>query len=143
MGLWPADTSLSSPMPFGAAESDRKVGALVPTNLNAALPGSAEKNFGLDEGCRFMLSEFFYTHVFCEGKLVCSAASCGSTGLDTNVFANNHRNQFMNTALAQQHHDSGLPAYTTMGVGVVLNPTDWLSVLTAVADSDGRAKTTV
>ena len=31
--------------------------------------------------------------------------------------------------------------YTTMGLGVIVNPTPWLSIMSAVADTDGRAKT--
>ena len=32
--------------------------------------------------------------------------------------------------------------YTNLGVGAVVDPVDWLSVLTAVADSEGKATTT-
>ncbi|UCD30442.1 MAG: carbohydrate porin [Planctomycetota bacterium] len=143
MGLWPGGSFTFLADGVWGGGIDRKVGALLPTNLNAALPGSAEPGFGLNEGCRFLLSEFFYTQVLCECKLILLGGKLwGARAFDTNVFANNHREQFMNVALRNNVLIPQFLPYTTMGVGVIVNPTDWLSILTAVADSDGRAKTT-
>jgi porin len=143
MNLWPGGSFTFLADAVWGGGIDRKVGALIPTNLNAALPGSAEDNFGFDEGCRFMLSEFFYTQVLFEGKLILLGGKLwGARAFDTNVFANNHRTQFMNTALRNNVMIPTFLPYTTLGVGAIVNPTEWLSILTAVADTDGRAKTT-
>jgi len=143
MGLWPGGSFTFLADALWGGGIDRKVGALIPTNFNAALPGSAEPGFGFDEGCRFMLSEFFYTQVLFEGKLILLGGKLwGARAFDTNVFANNHRTQFMNTALRNNVVIPNFLPYTTLGVGAIVNPTDWLSIITAVADTDGRAKTT-
>ncbi len=90
-----------------------------------------------------ILSEFFYQHVLFEGKLILLAGKLfGGRAFDANVFADDERTQFMNVALRKNVMIPGFLPYTTLGVGAVVNPTPWLSVITAVPDSDGRAKTT-
>jgi len=144
MGLWPGGTFIIKAEGVWGGGIDRKVGALLPVNFDAAKPGSAEPGFGLDEGCRFLLSEFIYTQALAEGKLILIAGKLfgGSRGFDGNVFANDEQTQFMNVAFRNNPLIPGFLPYTTLGAGFVVNPTEWLSILTAAADSDGRAKTT-
>jgi porin len=143
LGMWPGGTFVFLGDAVWGGGIDRKVGSLVPVNLNAALPGSAEPGFGLSEGARFLFSEWFYQHVFMEGKLILLGGKLwGARAFDTNVFANDHRTQFMNTALRNNVQIPQFLPYTTLGVGAIVNPLDWLSIKTAVADTDGRAKTT-
>jgi len=143
MGLWPGGSFTLFAESVWGGGIDRQVGTLVPVNLDAALPGSAEPNFGFDEGCRFLFSEWFYTQVLMEGKLILLGGKLwGARAFDTNVFANSHEDQFLNTSLRNNPLIPQFLPYTTLGVGAIVNPTEWLSILTAVADTDGRAKTT-
>jgi len=70
MGLWQGGSLLFHGESVWGGGIDKKVGALIPTNLNAALPGSAEPGFGLDEGGRYLLSEVIFQQVLFEGKLI-------------------------------------------------------------------------
>ncbi|MBN1491839.1 MAG: carbohydrate porin, partial [Phycisphaerae bacterium] len=143
MGLWPGGAFILHAEPIWGGGIDKKVGALLPTNTDAALPGSAEPGFGLDEGGRMLLSEFIYQQVLFEGKLILVGGKLfGARAFDTNAFANNERTQFLNIAFRNNPMIPGFLPYTTMGIGAIVNPTEWLSVMTAVADSSGRAKTT-
>jgi porin len=112
------------------------VGSLLPVNLDAVKPGAGE-------GCMMTLSEWIYFQSLFENKLVLIAGKLdGSRAFDRNAFANDERTQFMNAGLRNNMIIPAFLPYTNLGAGVVLNPTDWLSVVTAVADSEGRAKTT-
>jgi len=143
MGLWPGGSFIFHAETLWGAGINPKVGSLLPVNTNAALVGSAEDNWGYGEGGRMILSEYFYQQVLFEGKLILLAGKLfGGRAFDTNVFADNERTQFMNIALRKNVMIPAFLPYTTLGAGVVVNPTPWLSVITAVADSDGRAKTT-
>lgn len=113
-----------------------KVGSLIPVNLDAFKPGAGE-------GCTFTLSEYFYEQVLFDGKLILLAGKLdGSRAFETNALANNEKTQFMNTALRNNPMIPSFLPYTVLGVGAIVNPTDWLSILTAVTDSEGRNKTT-
>ncbi len=136
MGLWKGGTILlNAETKWGDGIQD-KVGSLMPVNLDAYKPG-----FG--EGCQMTLSEWILFQALFEGKLVLIAGKLdGSRAFDRNVFANDERTQFMNGALRNNMIIPAFLPYTNLGLGAVVNPTDWLSVVTAVADSEGEAKTT-
>ncbi len=143
MGLWKGASLLFHAESVWGGGIDKKVGGLLPTNLNAALPGSAEPGFGLDEGGRYLLSEIIFTQVLLEGKLILLGGKLwGARAFDTNMFANDEETQFMNAGLRNNMLIPPLMPYTNWGAGFIVNPTDWLSILTAVADTEGRAKTT-
>lgn len=143
MGLWQGGSLLFHAESVWGGGVDRKVGALLPTNLNAALPGSAEPGFGLDEGGRFLLSEVIFQQVLFEGKLILLGGKLwGARAFDANMFANDEESQFMNAGLRNNMLIPPFLPYTNWGAGAIFNPTDWLSILTAVADTQGRAKTT-
>jgi porin len=136
MGLWPGGSFVFKAEPRWGHGVNRQVGSLMPVNLDALLPTS-------DESCVMTLSEFFYQQVLFEGKLVFVAGKLwGARAFDTNMFANDETTQFMNLALRNYPMIGNFLPYTTLGAAVILNPTDWLSVLTAVADTDGSATRT-
>jgi len=136
MGLWPGGTFVLNAEPKWGDGINSKVGSLAPVNMDAIKPGAGE-------GAMFTLSEFFYQQVLFDGKLILLAGKLdGARAFDTNAFANNERTQFMNIAFRNNCIIPTFLPYTTMGLGVIVNPTDWLTISTAVTDSEGRAKTT-
>ena len=143
MGLWEGGSLLLHAESKWGGGIDKKVQSLIPTNFDAAKPLSAEQGFGLDEGAVFLLSEIIYTQVLCDGKLILLGGKLwGARAFDTNVFANDEESQFLNAGLRNNMIIPAFLPYTNWGVGAIVNPTDWLSVMTAVADTNGRAKTT-
>ena len=117
-----------------------KAGSLIPVNFDAVKSG--------DEECMMTLSEVIYQQVlFADGngppKLILIGGKLwGARAFDTNMFANDERTQFMNVALRNNILIPPFLPYTNLGIGAIVNPTPWLSIISAVADSDGRAKTT-
>jgi len=136
MGLWPGGSFLFHAEPKWGDGINPKVGSLVPVNFDAVIPGSGE-------GAMFTLSEWIFTQGIIPDKLAVIAGKLfGARAFDTNVFANDERTQFMNTALRNNPIIPAFLPYTNLGIGVIAMPTDWLTITTAVADSEGRAKTT-
>jgi len=114
---------------------NEKVGSLSPVNFDAFLPGGGE--------CVYNLSEWIYTQGLIPGKLVFIGGKLfGGNAFDTNAYANNETTQFLNVSLRNNPVIPPFLPYTNMGAGLIAIPTDWLTVLTAVADSEGQAKTT-
>ena len=60
----------------------------------------------------------------------------GTSVADQNAFASNQRTQFMNTGLRINPTLFYAMPYTAMAAGVIWLPTEWLQVVTAVADND-------
>jgi len=132
MDLWPGGMILLNAEPKWHNGVNPHVGSLIPVNLDAVKPN--------DDECIMTLSEWFYQQVLFDGKLVLLAGKLdGSRAFDTNAFANDERTQFMNLALRNNAVICGLCPYTTLGVGAIVNPTDWLSIRTAVLDTSGQA----
>lgn len=136
MGLWPGGTIVLKAEPkWGDGVWQSKVGSLLPTNFDAVIPGYGE-------GCMFTLSEWFIQQVLFEGKLVLIGGKLfGARAFDRNVFANDEKTQFMNVAFRNVPMIPTFLPYTTLGVGAIVNPTEWLSIMTAVAETDNKAKT--
>lgn len=136
MGLWPGGTLLLNAETKWADGIHDKVGALLPVNLDAFKPAHGE-------GCMMTLSEWIYFQALFEGKLVLVAGKLdGSRAFDRNLFANDERTQFMNLAFRNNPIIPAFLPYTNLGVGAIVNLTDWWTTTTALADSEGRAKTT-
>jgi porin len=136
MGLWKGGTFVLKADTRWGHGVNSQVGSLMPVNLDALLPSS-------DESCVMTLSEFFYQQVLLDGKLVFVIGKLwGARAFDTNEFANDETTQFMNAALRNYPMIPNFLPYTTMGVAGIVNPTDWLSILTGVADTDGSATRT-
>jgi len=136
LGLWKGGTIVLNAEPRWANGINSKVGSLSPANLDAIKP------FAGDD-CEFTLSEWFLQQVLFDGKLILIAGKLdGSRAFDTNAFANNERTQFMNASLRNNPMIPSFLPYTILGAAAVVNPTPWLSVLTAAADSEGSNATT-
>lgn len=134
MGLWPGGTFIINGEPKWGNGINSKVGSLMPVNMDAIKP-----TYGMDD-CTMTLSEFYYQQVLFDGKLVILAGKLdGARAFDQNVFANDERTQFMNVAFRNSAMIGTFVPYTTLGVGVVVNPVDWWSIRTAVTDSDGAS----
>jgi porin len=136
LGLWEGGLLLLNAEPKWGDGINEMVGSLLPVNTDAARPG-------FNEGCTMTLSEWIYFQHLLENKLILIAGKLdGARAFDRNVFANDERTQFMNAALRNNMIIPAFLPYTNLGAGAVVNPTDWLSIITAVADTDGRNKTT-
>ncbi|HOB75821.1 MAG TPA: carbohydrate porin [Phycisphaerae bacterium] len=135
-GLWKGGLFLLNAEPKWGDGVNKKVGSLLPVNMDAIKPGA-------DEGCMMTLSEWIYFQNLFDGKLTLIAGKLdGSRAFDRNAFANDERTQFMNLGLRNNPIIGAFAPYTNLGAGFVLKPVDWFSVVTAVVDSQGRAKTT-
>jgi porin len=112
-----------------------KVGSLLPVNFDAVLPGPQE--------CVMALSEWYMTQVLLDGKLFLIAGKLwGASAFEKNAFANNEHTQFLNTGFRNNPLIAPFLPYTDLGAGAIISPTEWLSILTAVADTEGKATTT-
>lgn len=135
MGLWQGGEILLNAEPKWGNGVNRHVGSLSPVNLDAVKPNM--------ESSEMTLSEWIYFQHLWDHKLILVAGKLdGSRAFDRNVFANDERTQFMNVGLRNNLIIPTFLPYTNLGVGAILNPTDWLSIATAVADSEGSADTT-
>jgi len=136
LGLWKGGNLMLNAEPKWGDGVNAKVGSLVPVNMDAIKPGAGE-------GAQFTLSEWIYSHVLFDGKLILIGGKLdGSRAFDTNVFANDERRQFLNVALRNNVMIPPFLPYTDWGFGFILKPTEWVTVTAALADSEGRAKTT-
>ena len=133
LGLWPGGSLLLHGELKTGDGIQPNVGSWSPVNLDIAKPGY--------EDCDFTLSEVIYTQVLMDGGLVLIGGKLdGSRAFDRNEFANNEHTQFMNASLRNNPMIPAFLPYTNWGVGIIVNPTPWLSVMTAVADSEGSVK---
>jgi porin len=132
-GAWAGGTIVLNAEPKWGNGVNRDVGSLLPVNMDAIKPGT-------QQSCMMTLSEFFIQQVLFEGKLILLAGMLdGSRAFDKNEFADDERTKFMNVGLRNYPVLGSFLPYTTMGGGIIVNPLDWLSIRTAVTDSDGRA----
>jgi porin len=132
-GAWPGGTIIVHGEPKWGNGVNKDVGSLFPVNIEPV-------KLGTQQSCLMALSEYFLQQVLFDGKLVLLAGQLdGSRAFDTNEFANDEHRQFMNLAFRNYVGIVPMIPYTTMGVGVVVNPTDWWSLRTAVVDADGKA----
>jgi porin len=132
MGLWEGGTFLIHAEPKWGNGINPKVGSLLPVNFDAYKPN-------LDK-CAMALSEWIYFQDLFDKKLTLIAGKLdGSRAFDRNAFANDERTQFMNLGLRNYPNIGSFLPYTTLGVGAILNPLDWLSIATSVADARGSA----
>ncbi len=138
MGLWPAGTFVINAEPKWGNGLNRKVGTLLPVNYDATKPG--------DDECMMTLSEWFWIQGIYQGPAGKAAVVLGrvdlARGFDTNAFANDERTAFMNVGLRNNPQLGAVVGYTPLAAALVYLPTDWLTIWTAVGDSDGQAKRT-
>lgn len=128
MGLWPGGLIvLRGETQFGQSINP-KVRSLGSPNYDALLPIP-------NEGGKTTLSEFYVTQALSE-KVVIAAGKMDLTIGDDNVFAHDENTQFLNTAFRINPILFPAAPYTTMAAGVILLPTNWLTITTFVADND-------
>lgn len=136
LGLWPGGTIVLNAEPKWGDGVNGKVGSLLPVNMDAIKPNAGE-------GAVMTLSEYFIWQSLFDGKLCLFGGKLdASRAFDMNTFANDERTQFMNVAFRNNLMLGAFAPYTVLGGGFILQPADWLTITTAVVDSDGRAKTT-
>jgi porin len=136
MNLWPGGLiTLHGETQLGESVNG-KVGSLLSPNHQALLPVPGDP--GLTT-----LSEFYLTQALSEKFVVLAGKIDVSLG-DDNVFAHNQRTQFSNVAFRINPVLFSAAPYTTMAVGAIWLPADWLSIATFVNDNDpdGAAQNT-
>ena len=137
MGLWPGGLFTFHGETKIGDNINPKTGSLMPPNFQGTLPVP-------DDPGATTLSEFYFMQALSEQFVIMAGKINGTTLVDQNAFASDHRTQFMNTGLRINPILFYATPYTTMGAGAVWMPTKWLQVMTAVADNDpdGAATTT-
>ncbi|UCG32107.1 MAG: carbohydrate porin, partial [Phycisphaerales bacterium] len=103
--------------------------SLMPPNFQGVLPVPGEPG-------KTTLSEFYFTQALSEQFVIMAGKIDGTSLVDQNAFASNHRTQFMNTGLRINPILFYATPYTCMAAGAVWLPTKWLQITTAVADND-------
>jgi len=135
MGLWKGGGITLIAEPKAGNGVNGKVGSLLPVNFDAVKNSTDE--------CEMTLSEWYITQVLLDGKLFLIAGKLwGASAFERNLFANDERTQFMNIGLRNNPLIAPFLPYTNLGVGAVYSPTDWLTGMVAVADTEGKASTT-
>jgi len=129
MGLWPGGLiTLRGETQFGQSINP-KVGSFAPANFDGLLPLPNESGYTT-------LSEFYIAQALSE-KFVILAGKLDLTTLgDDNAFAHSERTQFLNAAFRINPILFPAAPYTTMGAGIILIPTKWLTISTLIADND-------
>jgi porin len=137
MGLWPAGVlTLRGETQFGQS-INKKAGSILGPNFDALLPVP-------DDSGATTLSEFYLSQGLIPDKVVFVAGKIDLTTGDGNVFAHDERTQFLNAGFRVNPVLFTAAPYTTMAAGLLVTPTQWLSVSTFVCDNDpdGAATTT-
>lgn len=138
MGLWGYGTFILNAEPKWGNGINGKVGSLLPANFDATKPGA--------DDCMMTLSEWFLVQGIYSGPAGKAAVVMGKVDLsrafETNEFANDERTQFMNVAMRNNPQIGAVAGYTGLAAALLYFPTDWLSILTAIGDTDGRASHT-
>jgi len=135
MNLWPGGLFvLKGETQFGQSINP-KVGALMQPNTDALFPVAN------DPGAT-TLSEFFYVQALSE-QVILTVGKVDATRIaDVNAFANSEKTQFLNLGLRNNPVLLPFAPYTVMAAAVTVLPTDWLSVTSAVADTNTAANYT-
>lgn len=129
MGLWPGGLlNLHGETKIGD-NVNPKVGSLMAPNYQGLQPVPGDPGMTT-------LSEFYFMQALSEQFVLLAGKVDGTSLVDTNAFASNHRTQFMNTGLRLNPVLFYATPYTTMAVGAVWLPTKWLQVVSAVVDND-------
>jgi porin len=129
MGLWPAGLiTIHGETIFGNSPFE-DVGSIMPVNFDALLP---QPDPGLTTLSQVYLTQFFSKEF---GIIV---GKVDPTGLaDKNVFANDEKTQFLNTAFRANPVLFLYAPYTTMLASFVYLPNDWLTISGFAADNNG------
>lgn len=111
-------------------------GAVLPINYDVLLPE-------VDNSGITALSELFLTQ-YISDNIIVTAGKIDPTKLaDKNVFANNERTQFQNTAFRSNPVLFRLTPYTSMAADIKFLATDWLDVSFFALDTNSQGATRV
>jgi porin len=128
MGLWPGGVlAIRGETRYGQS-NNLNTGALMPVNTASLYPVAEEDVTALTD---LHYTQFFapWLGVFL-GKM---------TPRETNVFAHDETSQFMNSALNFNMIPITTVPQSFLAAGVILRPTERLTLLTQVLDSEGQA----
>lgn len=128
MDLWPGGLlKIRGETRFGQA-NNLNTGSLLPVNTDSLFPVPGEDIT--------TLTDLYYIQ-FLSPQI---AAMGGKMSLrDTNIFASNETEQFLNTAFNFNPVIGTTFPLCFLAAGVIVLPTDWLNVTTLVLDSEGHA----
>ena len=135
MNLWPGGLFLLHGETQFGQSINPKVGALMQPNTDALFPVPN------DPGAT-TLSEFVFAQALSEWLVVAAGKIDATRVYDTNYFANDERRQFLNLGLRNNPVILPFAPYTTIFAAAIVEPTEWLSISTAVANSNDSANRT-
>jgi len=135
MNLWPGGVFIIHGETSFSQALNSKVGSLSPPNTDALFPVPGEES-------ATTLSEAFFVQALSKQLFVVAGKADPTRLMDTNVFANSEKTQFLNLGLRNNPTLLPFAPYTTMAGAVIVVPTDWLMVINAVADTNGSANHT-
>ncbi len=128
MGLWPGGLLAIRGETRYRQSNNFNTGALMPVNSTSIFPEAEEDVTALtDLHYLQFLSPWLAVML---GKF---------TPREPNVFAHDETSQFMNAALLFNMAPSTTLPPTFLGAGIILRPTDWITLVTQVLDSEGKA----
>ncbi len=129
LGLWPAGSlKIHGETQFGQSINS-KVGSLMSANADALFP--VPDDTGITTLTEVVYTQFFSEHFGIQlGKIDFRSG-------DTNVFANSETTQFMNLAFLANPCILNFAPYSALTATVIFRPTDWLTTVVNVIDTNG------
>jgi porin len=127
-GLWGGGTVVFEAQGRAGAGQNDRTGTASLVDYAGAFPVS--------DGDTMQIADLYYEHAITEWL----AVSVGRFSLrDSNVFAHDETEQFLNSALNYNLVQGTTVPSVTLGAAVYLDPADWVSISTYVLDSEGVA----
>jgi porin len=135
MNLWPAGLIILHGETIFGRSAGPDVGSICRPNYDALLPHP-------DDPGLTTLSEWFMLQSVSK-YLTFSFGKADPTRLaDTNMFANNEKTQFLNLGLRNNPVVFPFAPYTTLHFAAIASPTPWLSITSAVVNTNDKASET-
>jgi porin len=126
-GLWPGGMLVIRGEGRYGPDNNPNTGALMPVDMNSLFPVPKQD--------KATLSELYYLQFLAPwlGVMVGKMSPH-----DANVFAHDETEQFLNAAFNFHFAPATTIPLGFLGAGLILIPTDWLTITTLVLDSEGR-----
>jgi len=131
LGLWPGANIFLHTETFWGNSIQSKVGSLIPVNFDSMMPDASDSATALSEA--YIMQGLPANLMLAVGKVDFASLA------DTNVFANNERTQFLNTALVNNPILGVFIPYTALGGGLIWAPSKKHELELLVASNDGDA----
>ena len=107
-------------------------------NINPAIGALSDPIDDADGNFSLYLYQIWYQRPWLDNKLVMRAGYIDQQSLfDRNAFANTEDLQFLNTYL---DNNPVLPVLNGFGAALIYNPTDWMSIVSAVSDGEATIR---